>query len=374
MTNTTTISSTDNTDTLDYSRPSVIIDKNSRHITVRASAAYKCRRQLAYAARNYTVTNPPDELAINRMEAGEKLEIVALNHLKRKGWPMVKSFTEDMLPPNLRIKLSNKITITGNPDAIGTHPVETDNLPTLLEVKTRGNPAWNKMLKLGVVSTFPDAIAQLALYKKGLLQSDEHRHLIHPDSTGVLVSMNTDSKEVKQYKLSNLNIDDSILTITARLSALYNNLILNDNPEVLPSRDYDRKTDWQCTYCPFLDECYKDEIPPALSVQKLTKPTEEEIFAAVKQCEQADAVLRTTEQQKEAQAQKKEARKTLLNHLTSNNLDELEVPGSNGVAKKLNKVSREQVEIDLDKLSQLLPEKDYNDVIKLKVTEYLKIK
>ena len=195
-----------------YNRPPIIVAQNENRIIVRASASDNCRRQLAYYAHNYPITNPPDNVAINRMMAGTYLEAVVVDYLKRTGWENVRSFSADYnKPPRLRIPLTQNIIITGTPDAHGAHPEYTNNTMHCIEIKTRGNAAWAQMEKLGTIGAFPSAIAQMALYRQGLLnyQQQNNIELIDPNSTGVLVSMNTDTKDVKLFRASDLNLQNT---------------------------------------------------------------------------------------------------------------------------------------------------------------------
>ena len=366
---------TTNKEALDYDRPPITIDLPNNRLFIRASQASSCRRQLAYHARNYKITNPPDDIAINRMLAGTLLETVALDYLKRQGWLDVISFMDDLPEedrPNLRIPLTDNIVITGNPDASGRHPDHTNDRTTVIEVKTRGGPAWYQMNKLGPLGAFPSAIAQLAFYRKGLIEKQASRShpYIHPNSNGVLVNLNTDTKEVKIYTTSDFNLATTLTDLTARLSTLASNLLKQNNPEHLPPRDYN-KEDWQCRFCPFFLECYKGEVPTTVKTDatKTVIPRTDAINA-LHSYEEASATLQVDADNKKQQT---EARETLLEYLQGEQLTETSIVGATGQNKKVKIHKREKTIVDLDKLSKLLSPKDYKEVVRLDTTEYIRV-
>lgn len=361
-----------------YNRPPIILDKDNKKITIRASQAAACRRQLAYHALNTPISNPPDNIAINRMLAGTYLEAVALDYLKRTEWSNVTSFTDDYTePPRLNINLTNYINITGTPDAYGSHASITDNLSNVIEVKTRGNAAWTQMDKLGTLGAFPAAIAQLALYRKGLLQyqEDNNVNIIHPESTGILVSMNTDTKDVRIFTATHMNLENTLTDLIARLTPLALLLLNKETENSLPSRDY-VKTSWQCRYCPFFTTCYDEKIKNTSELINTehynpTKITKLEAISALHTYETA-ASQKTNN--KIYDTDQKVARETLLNFLKGEKLENIELLGKTGISKKIKLIKRETQQIDLEKLAQLVSTSHYNDIVTLKVTESISIR
>ena len=361
-----------------YNRPPITVAKDENRVIIRASAASNCRRQLAYYAHGYTITNPPDNIAINRMLAGTYLEAVAVDWLRRTGWIAVRSFTDDYpRPPRLRIELTDNIIITGTPDAHGLHPVVTDNQLAVLEIKTRGNAAWAQMEKLGTLGAFPSAIAQLAFYRRGLLtyQSKHGLDIIHPDSTGVLVSMNTDTKDVRLFKASDLNLENTLTDLTAKLTPLASLLLhpsTADDPEQLPPKDY-RADSWQCKSCPFFQTCQqtKTDTPEEPSTPNNPKVSKLQALDALHTYEEASS---NVVDNKIPEADKKTARETLLQYVKGEQVENVELIGRSGLSKNIKITKRETTQVDLEALGQLLSTEQYNNIVKLKVTESVSVR
>ena len=356
-----------------YNRPPIIVDNENQKITIRASQAASCRRQLAYYARKELVSNPPDNIAINRMLAGTYLEAVAVDYLKRTEWN-VKSFTDDYdEPPRLTIKLTDDIFISGTPDAHGSHELTTDSKLTVLEIKTRGNAAWAQMGKLGTMGAFPSAIAQLAFYRKGLLtyQKENNVHLIDDDSDGVLVTMNTDTKEVRLFTASDMNLENTLTDLTAKLVPLSTLLLDKKTQGTLPARDY-TSSSWQCRYCPFFTTCYDKTNPENIDSNK---PDTSKVLEKTSRLQALDA-LHTYEQaaanvvdNKIYETEKKDARETLLDYLKGEELQNVELIGRAGLSRNIKITTRETTQVDLEQLGQILSTEQYQNIVTLKVTE-----
>ena len=355
-----------------YNRPPIIVNKEQRTITIRASQATSCRRQLAYHARNEPITNPPDNIAINRMLAGTYLEAVVVDYLKRTEWKNIKSFTDDYpSPPRLDIKLTDNIFITGTPDAHGSHEMITDDKLSVLEIKTRGNAAWSQMQKLGTMGAFPSAVAQLALYHKGLLQyqTETNQQLIDTDSTGVIVTMNTDTKEVRTFTASDMNLENSLTDITSKLTPLALLLLNKETEGNLPSKDY-APSSWQCRGCPFFTVCTDTRIIDDTNKNAPKKVGRLEALDALHNYETANA---TVVNNKSAEADKKEARGTLLDYLKGEETKQTELVGKSGLSRNIKITKRETAQIDLEQLGQILSMEQYQNIVTTKVTESVSI-
>lgn len=358
-----------------YDRPPIQVDTENNRIILRASQASSCRRQLAYHARGYKVTNPPDNVAINRMLAGTYLEAVAVDYLKRTQWTDVKSFQDDYKnPPFLNIKLSDKIFVTGIPDAHGRHERYTDNKLAVIEIKTRGNAAWSQMEKMGAMGAFPSAIAQIAFYRKGLLdyQKEHNLHLIDPDSTGCLVSLNTDTKIVKEYQCSNINLESTLTDLTSKLVSLTSLLLdseTKDDKTALPAKDYSYDS-WQCKSCPFFSQCQEKPTNQTPNNPKHPQISRTEAINALHTYEEAHSQVTNNS---DLDAQKATARETLLNFLKAEQLEQTEFLSRSGLSKRVKIQKRSSTQIDLEQLSGLLSKEQYDSVVHKKVTESVRI-
>ena len=110
---------------LDRDRPSAHWDGHT--LTVRASAQADCRRALWYAATGQEPTNPPDEIAQVRMDAGRALESVVIRAMRRAGW-QTTNYAEARRNVDVRVQLDPGITIEGTPDARGIEYGDTATL------------------------------------------------------------------------------------------------------------------------------------------------------------------------------------------------------------------------------------------------------
>ena len=358
-----------------YNRPPITVARDENRVIIRASSASNCRRQLAYYAHGYTVTNPPNNIAINRMLAGTYLEAVAVDWLRRTGWIAVRSFTDDYpRPPRLRIELTDNIVVTGTPDAHGLHPMLTDSQLTVLEIKTRGNAAWAQMEKLGTLGAFPSAIAQLAFYRRGLLtyQAKHGLDIIHPDSTGMLVSMNTDTKDVRLFRASDLNLENTLTDLTANLTPLVSLLLQSDDPEQLPAKDY-RADSWQCKSCPFFNTCQQQKPDDSEDSDDPDTPKVSRLQALNALHTYEEAASNVVDN-KIAEAEKKTARETLLQYVKGEQQENVELIGRSGLSKNIKITKRETTQVDLEALGQLLSTEQYNEIVKLKVTEGVSVR
>ncbi len=359
-----------------YNRPPIIVDKEQNRLIIRASQATSCRRQLAYYARNEPITNPPDNIAINRMLAGTYLEAVAVDYLKRTEWTDVNSFTDDYaFPPRLNIKLTDNIFITGTPDAHGSHEMITDGKLSVLEIKTRGNAAWSQMQKLGTMGAFPSAVAQLALYRKGLLdyQTKKNEYLIDTDSTGVIVTMNTDTKEVRMFTASDMNLENSLADITAKLTPLSLLLLNNETKGTLPAKDY-APTSWQCRYCPFFTVCTDTKTTDDTDKDTPKKPKKVGKLEALNALHNYETANATVVDNKGAEADKKEARGALLDYLKGEETKQTELIGKSGLSRNIKITTRETTQVDLEQLGQILSMEQYKNIVTKKVTESVSIR
>ena len=122
---------------LDRDRPSAHWDGHT--LTVRASAQADCRRALWYAATGQEPTNPPDEIAQVRMDAGRALESVVIRAMRRAGW-QTTNYAEARRNVDVRVQLDPGIVIEGTPDARGIEYGDTAR--SLIEVKTYGHARY----------------------------------------------------------------------------------------------------------------------------------------------------------------------------------------------------------------------------------------
>ena len=153
---------------LDRDRPSAHWDGHT--LTVRASAQADCRRALWYAATGQEPTNPPDEIAQVRMDAGRALESVVIRAMRRAGW-QTTNYAEARRNVDVRVELASGLFVEGTPDARGIEYGDTAR--SLVEVKTYGHARYKYWQSVWTEGMNPAAMMQAAAYRAGLILAGE---------------------------------------------------------------------------------------------------------------------------------------------------------------------------------------------------------
>ena len=133
-------------------------------LEIRASAAGNCRRALWYEANEYPVTNPRTEESLTVLEAGNALEPVVLNAMRRSGWDI--DATDKESPRMISLRLGPALVVTGHVDATGIVPIFGEE-SSVIEIKTRGPEAYRRWRTLGAERSHPESVAQGAFYSYG---------------------------------------------------------------------------------------------------------------------------------------------------------------------------------------------------------------
>ncbi len=357
-----------------YSRPAARFQDGG--LDVRASALGQCRRALWYAATERPVTNPPEPDSLTLLEAGNALEPVVVRAMQRDGWRVSAADRDE--PESVTVEVSDRLTVTGHPDATGFLPLEggaaaaveqflfggdappeqDDEL--VVEIKTRGPEAFKRWQTLGAERSHPESVAQATCYSLGLY--GEVRDV-------VIATLDTGARRWDYEVIPAARAERAWDAACLRLSALAEHHEANGpDPEALPERDFEA-ADWQCRRCPYLNLCLPGEAAePAdeTDVEPAEPVTDEAAQAALRDYEQAQAGLKSLD------ADKRAALKTLQHWLQRKGEPKARLEGS-AKTRTVGMVTSRRYAVDHRRLNALLEPEQRAEVVTEQVSEYLRV-
>ena len=331
---------------LDRDRPSAHWDGHT--LTVRASAQADCRRALWYAATGQEPTNPPDEIAQVRMDAGRALESVVIRAMRRAGW-QTTNYAEARRNVDVRVELAPGLIIEGTPDARGIEYGDTQR--SLIEVKTYGHARYKYWQSVWTEGMNPAAMMQAAAYRVGLVIANE----IDPNAPVVFAALDTDTREWDTETVSPHRMEEWSNLAFVRLDELSEWL----DDDTLPEPEYN-PGDWQCRSCPFLTVCGNVEPEPAGDAHTVA--------------EFADAVrgFQIAEVNGDEKGKKAE-RQSMAAYLVESELPRLTVE-QDGQEHTVSLRTTPKTDVDLKLLATLLSREDYERVVAYKVSHTVAVK
>ena len=273
-----------------YSRPNARFGADGT-LEIRASAAGNCRRALWYEANEHPVTNPRSEESLTVLEAGNALEPVVLNAMRRAGWDITPADKDT--PQQVSLRLGPTLVVTGHVDATGVVPIFGDE-PSVIEIKPRGPEAYKRWRKLGAERSHPESVAQAAFYSYGTF--GEARDV-------VIATMDTGSRQWDFEVIPAGRVGEAFHRACERLGSIGAHHVLHGrDSKVLPERDF-TADDWQCQRCPFLNTCLPGsavaETEPDADAGVTEPVTDEEAQAALREYENAQEMLKAIEEDKQ---------------------------------------------------------------------------
>ena len=331
---------------LDRDRPSAHWDGHT--LTVRASAQADCRRALWYAATCQEPTNPPDEIAQVRMDAGRALESVVIRAMRRAGW-QTTNYAEARRVVDVRLEMAPGLIVEGTPDARGIEYGDTAR--SLIEVKTYGHARYKYWQSVWTEGMNPAAMMQASAYRLGLVSAGE----IDPDAPIVFAALDTDTREWDTEIVDAERMREWMRLAYVRLDELKEWL----EDSTLPEPEYN-PGDWQCRSCPFLTVCGNVEPEPAGPAR-----TASEFAESVRGFGVADAMF--DEKGKKAERQRMAA------YLVESELPRLTVE-QDGMEHTVSLRTTPKTDVDLKLLATLLSREDYERVVAYKVSHTVAVK
>lgn len=231
-----------------YERPAVEIDEDLI-VTVRASQATACRRQLYYAGTETPQSDevPPDALV--RMAMGNYLEPLILDMLEKShGWRM----HEDPLAWKFvhEVALADDLVMSGIPDGVGFHD-HNGGKPCAIEIKTRNAQQFRNTVMQGAYRSHFGAVVQLAMYREALIEAEE----IDRQVDNVLVSMNKDTGDLHFEWFPYTVLEQAFDEITMRM-----NSVIETWGAEPPDKEFEASS-WQCKSCQWRTVCGNVEQP-----------------------------------------------------------------------------------------------------------------
>lgn len=357
-----------------YSRPAARFQDG--RLDIRASALSQCRRALWYAATEQPVTNPTEPDSLTLLEAGNALEPVVVRAMQRDGWTV--SVADRDQPQSVTVEVSDRLTVTGHPDATGFLPPEGGAVaaveqflfgadePTdrgdevVIEVKTRGPEAFKHWQTLGAERSHPESVAQAACYSKGLF--GEVRDI-------VIATLDTGARRWQHEVIPAARAERAWDAACLRLSAMEDNYkAYGPDPEALPERDFEA-SDWQCRRCPYLNRCQPGE-PADPADETEAEPREpvsdEAARAALRDYEQAQSRIKASDQDKRT------ALKTLQHWLETKGESKARLEGS-AKTRTVGMVASRRYSVDHQRLNALLDPDQRAEIVTEQTSEDVRV-
>ena len=357
-----------------YSRPAARFQDGG--LDIRASALGQCRRALWYVATEQPVTNPTDSDALTLLEAGNALEPVVVRAMQRDGWSV--SAADRDQPQSVTVEVSERLTVTGHPDATGFLPPEGGavaaveeflfgaDIPAeqgdelVIEIKTRGPEAFKHWQTLGAERSHPESVAQAACYSLGLF--GEVRDI-------VIATLDTGARRWDYEVIPAERAERAWDAACRRMSALAeHHKACGPDPEALPERDF-AASDWQCKRCPYLNLCQPGEAaaPEDEEDAEPAKPVSEEAAqAALREYEQAQREIKAHE------SDKRSALKTLQHWLQTKGEPKARLEGS-AKTRTVGMVASRRYAVDHQRLNALLDPERRAEIVTEQVSEYVRV-
>ncbi len=357
-----------------YSRPAARFQDGG--LDIRASAMGQCRRALWYTATEQPITNPTEPDSLTLLEAGNALEPVVVRAMQRDGWTV--SAADRDQPQSVTVEVSDRLTVTGHPDATGILPPEGGAVAAVeqflfgadephepggelvIEIKTRGPEAFKHWQTLGAERSHPESVAQAACYSLGLF--GEVRDI-------VIATLDTGARRWDHEVIPAARAERAWDAACLRLSALTeHHEACGPDPEALPERDF-TAADWQCRRCPYLNLCQPGEAaaPEEETDAEPSDPVSDDAAqAALRDYEQAQAKLKSLE------TDKRTALKTLQHWLQTKGESKARLEGS-AKTRTVGMVTSRRYAVDHKRLNALLHPEQRAEIVTEQVSEYVRV-
>jgi hypothetical protein len=296
--------------------------------------------------------------------------------MQRDGWSVLAADRDQ--PQSVTVEVSDRLTVTGHPDATGFPPPEggavaaveqflfgADQSPErgdelVIEVKTRGPDAFKRWQTLGAERSHPESVAQAACYSMGLF--GEVRDI-------VIATLDTGARRWDYELIPAARARRAWDAACRRLSALTDHCVTyGPDPDALPERDFEA-SDWQCQRCPYLNLCLPGEAAGAADEtdDEPTEPvTDEAAQAALRDYEQAQSQLKSLDQDKRS------ALKTLQYWLETKGVDKARLEGS-AKTRTVGMVASRRYSVDYQRLNALLEPEQRAEIVTEQVSEYVRV-
>ncbi len=312
-------------DDLPLDRPNI---EATVSIKLRMSGIWHCMRRLAYEVQGTPETDDIPIEARRRMRAGNYLEPMVKEEMALDGWD-IRDHPAVIIP-------HGRVTLTGHPDAIGSHPIMTGDNDVVIEVKTRSDSAAKHSWQMGVERTHPEAVQQAALYSVALYGK--------PHDIVVSTMARSDDMDYRSEVIPARRVEYWFNKAMARVQEISDMVFSNEIPEPeLPAGHF------KCVDCPYRTLCGNAELPPNKGENGLSA---EELIEEIQAWATANA--EAPKSTSPAAKAKKAASEALKYHMIANGLNEQVVEVNGRAFKlKLSDPSKKPV-IDLEAFNELV--------------------
>lgn len=199
----------------------------------------ECERRIQYDLIMPTRRAKPEPRMLRIWALGNKVETLIEDLMKDAGFDLA---TENEKGEQFSFDMGDG-RVRGHVDGIFRGGPKIMEYPNLFEAKSAKNSSFNRFVKNGLASENPSYYAQVQVYQKCM-------KLLNP---ALWIMMNKDNSEIyAELVPHNPAFADSLIVKAGRI------LEATDAGDILP-RGFSEKTNWNCKYCDYNDECWKEE-------------------------------------------------------------------------------------------------------------------
>lgn len=298
-----------------------------RH-TITARQAGACIKQLYLMLQGVEPSEPMDEAAENRMEAGRVMKDVVSRALRREGWELRQ--TRQVV----EIAVGDHVKVTALPDELARHESITAGEWVIVQTGSAKESSFRQWTKQSSFKSYPHRIHQLAVLIEGYRHGNSAPVALNLDEPQMIAMLNRDTGALDYEPIERDELDG----ITAEL--MQNTRDLSDaiENEETPNAPY-RRTSRQCRQCPYLTLCHgREEKRKGESIGK------EQIHAALAVM---DDLYDDVEEAKPKTRQYEKAKNVVREYMIANDLTEIEIKTDSRIWKgSLKKDARTNISAD----------------------------
>ena len=280
---------------------------------VGARQAGGCVKALYLAATGAEPSEPLDDSARNRMEAGLVMKDVVTKALERSGWELKRG------APTVQIDVGDRVAVRGLPDEIGRHEEYTQREWVIVQTGSAKESRFRRWMKETSLKAYPQRVHQLAMLIEGYDQFADPPEGLNLEEPQMVAVLNRDSGLLEYETLEREDLRPIYDDLIENMRDLDAALTSGEEPEAPFLR-----TSLRCRQCPFLTACHgKPE-----RAKKSQEVTDLQVQAALATMED---LYDEVEAAKPANNKYEAARKVIRQHMVEKNLTDLRLEGESRV-------------------------------------------
>ncbi len=298
---------------------------NQNRHTITARQAGSCIKQLYLMRQRVEPSEPVDDAAENRMEAGRVMKDVVSQALRREGWRLQQDSQV------IEINVGDHVRITARPDELARHETMSGGEWIIVQTGSTKDSSFRRWLKDTSFKSYPHRVHQMAVLTEGYRRGANPGADVNLDEPQMIAMLNRDTGALEYETIEQDELDGTIAEILQNMEDLSEAIELEEVPPA-PFRRSSR----HCRQCPYLTLCHGKE----------TKPEDDEIdwdqiLAAVAVM---DELYADVEEAKPKTRQYDKAKEVVREYMLANDMTEIEIKTDNRVWKgSLKKDARTNV-------------------------------